>query len=159
MHASLWIPIGPNGILSLPLMSIRTWPPHSGLPRALLEIPWFYSFLCVCFCLFEMCQEEISTYKEAVLPFWYGSVLSALAFESALSCQESVKRDVGGIQTRSRELLRTQSFTLWDCVTWMSLLKLIILKKVQGSRVELSGKHVLCLCYRLVFHIILLFHS
>lgn len=158
MHASLWILIGPNGILSLPLMSIRTWPPHSGLPRALLEIPWFYSFLCVLLFVWNVSGGDFHI-QGSSSSFWYGSVLSALAFGSALSCQESVKRDVGGIQTRSRELLRTQSFTLWGYVTWMSLLKLIILKKVQGSRVELSGKHVLCLCYRLVFHIILLFHS
>lgn len=77
-------------------MSIRTQPPHSRLPRALLENTRFHSSLCVYFCLFETSQEEISAHKEEVLPFWCGSVQSALASMSTLSCQESVKRDVGG---------------------------------------------------------------
>lgn len=80
----------------------------------------------MCVLLSETYQEEISVHKEEVLPFWCGSVQSALASESTLSCQETVKRDVGGMQMPSRGLLRTQSFTLWVCVAWMSFLRLIL---------------------------------
>lgn len=69
-------------------MSIRTQPPHSRLPRALLENTRFHSSLCVYFCLFETSQEGISGRKEEVLPFCCGSVQSALAAELSGVCQE-----------------------------------------------------------------------
>lgn len=107
MHASLWILIGPNGILSLPLMSVRMQPPYADcqeprwklhgsllsafVPVSVLNISW--EDLCV--------QERSKTFFFFFLvpPFWYGFrwVYVSLWEQAELSwlCQEGCSGKTG----------------------------------------------------------------
>lgn len=89
-----------------------------------------------------MCQEEISTHK-----FWCGSVQSALAFGSTLICQEGCG---GNTDVFTRTFKDTNLYFVGLCCLNVPL-ETHYTKKVQGSGVQLSRKHVLWVCYHLVF--------
>lgn len=122
MHASLWVLIGPNGILSLPLVSIRTRPPHSGAAKRLAG-NYMASFFPMCVLLFiwNVPGEEFSAQGKgsSILVWFCPACYSPLRAHCAV---RSLSRGMWGECRRVHGPLRTQSFTLWVCFASMCLL-------------------------------------
>lgn len=122
MHASLWILIGPNGILSLPHMSVRMQPPSSAcqesrwklhgsllsafVPLSVLNISWE-----------NLCARKKQTlcFSARLLHFSEGPLSLCQTSKSMLSCHDSDSREECSGKTGTPDLseIATETFTLY----------------------------------------------
>lgn len=75
MHVSLWILIGPNGILSLPLMSVRMQPPYSDCHEPCWKLHGSLLSAFVPACLEHLMRRSLSTRMKKKLFYCRSSIL------------------------------------------------------------------------------------